>query len=82
MKAGLPSLRESLLFRSWALTTPIAPYRGHPHQQGVPHELFNDAWVRYPFSDDYFWRASDEGIWDEEGVPCWTDPSVEDVEVD
>ena len=82
MRAGLPSLREALLFRPWAFATPILPYRGTYFQRDQSHELFNDAWVRYPFDDDLFWQASDEGIRDEGGVPSWTDAPAENVEVD
>ena len=82
MKAGLPSLREALLFKPWAFATPISPYRGHEYQTGTVHKLFNDAWVRYPFDDSLFWQTSDEGIWDEEGVPSWTDPLAANVEAD
>ena len=77
MKADLPSRREALLFRSWAFATPI-----YYSQRGTAHRLFNDAWVRYPFDDDLFWQASDEGTWDEGGVPSWTDPPADNVEVD
>ena len=81
MKAGLPSLREALLFRPWAFATPIVPYRSHV-QRGTAHELFNDAWVRYPFDDSLFWQASDEGIWDEGCMPSWTDTPAASAEAD
>ena len=74
MKSGLPSLREALLFRPWAFASPLTLDRhaiDHEHQ--YCHGLFNDGWVLYPFPDDLFWNASDEGTWDEEGVPCWTE---------
>ena len=84
MKSGLPSLRETLLFKPWAFASPIIPDRHFTGQEDGPghHELFRDEWVRYPFPDDLFWHASDEGSWDEEGVPPWTDPSAGSMAVD
>ena len=82
MKTGLPSLRETLLFRPWAFASPVTLDRYSPGTDYDCHELFNDAWVLYPFPDDLFWQASDEGSWDEEGVPPWTDPWEENMEVD
>ena len=79
VKSGLPSLRESLLFRPWALASPITPDARHGEQS---HELFNDKFVLYPFPDELFWRASDEGTWDEGGAPSWADPSAESAAVD
>lgn len=81
MKAGLPTLRETLLFRSWASASPNTPEldrRGF----GNSHELFNDPWILYPFPNDLFWHASDEGNWDEEGVPSWTDPPAGNTKVE
>lgn len=83
MKAGLPTLRETLLFRSWASASPITLEQDR-RALGLTynsHELFNDPWVLYPFPDDLFWHASDEGNWDEEGVPSWTDPPAGNMEV-
>lgn len=82
MKAGLPTLRETLLFRSWASASPFPLDRQAFGLTYNSHELFNDPWVLYPFPDDLFWHASDEGNWDEEGVPSWTDPPAGDMEVD
>lgn len=84
MKSGLPSLRETLLFRPWAFSSPITVDRRAPSpgQKSRCHELFNDAWVLYPFPDDLFWHSSDEGAWDEEGVPSWTDPLTDTMGVD
>ena len=84
MKAGLPSLRESLLFRPWAFASPFTPDRSWSIQQNgkSSHWLFNDRYVLYPFPDNLFWHAFDEGSWDEEGIPCWTDPSAEGMDVD
>ncbi len=82
MKSGLPSLRETLLFRPWAFANPITFDRHAIGRDHHCHELFNDAWALYPFPDELFWHASDEGTWDEEGVPCWTDSLAESVEVD
>lgn len=64
LKSGLPSLRETLLFRPWAFTSPIMP-------------------DRRPLEDGLFWHAGDEGEWDRDGVPAWTEPVGEGViEVD
>lgn len=84
MKAGLPTLRETLLFRSWASASPTAPEldRGIYGLKSNGHKLFEDPWVLYPFPDGLFWHASDEGEWDEEGVPSWTDPPGGNTEVD
>lgn len=82
MKSGLPSLRETLLFRPWAFSSPITPdrtFNGNARRRG--HELFHDRWVLYPFPDELFWHASDEGTWDEGGVPPWTDPPAENMAV-
>ena len=82
MKAGLPSLRDTLLFRPWAFASPHLVDRQLRREEYECHELFNDAWVLYPFPDDLFWHASDEGTWDEEGIPSWTDPLAESMDVD
>lgn len=84
MKSGLPSLLETLLFRPWAFASPFTPYRHLNSQENGDggHELFQDECVLYPFPDDLFWHASDEGTWDEEGVPSWTDPSAENMAMD
>lgn len=74
MKSGLPSLRETLLFRPWAFASPITTDGSFTGQEGLnrSHDLFIDGCVLYPFPDDLFWHASDEGTWDEGGVPSWT----------
>ena len=80
MKTGLPSsLRETLLFRPWALATPLMLNRKNRGEY-YRHRFFDDAHVLYPFFDELFWDPSDEkGTGDEEeGVPCWTEPSEED----
>ena len=78
MKSGLPSLRETLLFRPWVFSSPITPDRTFNANEVGGHELFDDSCVLYPFPDDLFWHASDEGTWDEGGVPSWTDPLAVD----
>ncbi|CAF9940224.1 MAG: hypothetical protein ALECFALPRED_008485 [Alectoria fallacina] len=83
MKSGLPSLRETLLFRPWAFASPIMPDRTFADEDGEGfHDLFKDERVLYPFPDDLFWHASDEGTWDEEAIPSWTDPSAGLMAVD
>ena len=59
----LPSLRETLLFRQWALLsppqlnwTPEAPEDMHWH------ELFEGDNVRYPFEDGLFWKGDAEEL--------------------
>lgn len=70
MRIGLPSLRETLLFKRWALHAPAtvdgpSPYGAHP--------LFNDHAVLYPFPDELFWDPNDADEWVEgEGAPQWT----------
>ena len=76
MKPGLPSLRETLLFRSWAFKDTITPERqvvGSDVEHGEPHELFADERFLYPFDDDLFWKEGDEGEWDGDGVPSWVE---------
>lgn len=76
LKYGLPSLRETLLFRPWAFSNPAKPERESVESNDVSHELFDDDAVMYPFPDDLFWDASDVGTWDDgEGVPEWTVPT-------
>ena len=82
MKPGLPSLRETLLFRQWALSNPMMLNRQPRDDDSLCHESFNDAWALYPFPDELFWHASDEGTWGEDGVPCWTDPKAGSMEMD
>ena len=76
-KSGLP-LREALLFRAWAMASPLPV--NPPVTHGVSngnHPLFTEQAVLDPFpDDDLFWRPGDEGTWDEEGAPAWTTPVV------
>ena len=50
MKSGLPSLRETLLFRRWALATPPTMDRSFSGQEGGDrsHHLFIDGCILYP----------------------------------
>lgn len=75
IKAGLPTLRESLLFRSWVYPSPVPVYRPRVRYQTRegPHDLFDEKAVLYPFPDDLFWEQGDEGLWDADGVPSWTE---------
>ena len=77
MKFDIPSVREVLLFRQWAFSNPMLLNRQPVDDNDECHELFNDAWVLYPFPDDLFWQASDEGTWREPGVAPWTEPWTE-----
>lgn len=75
---GLPPFRESLLFRPWALTSPVLLDRDRHDEDGEPiptgkHVLFNEEMVLYPFPDELFWKDGDEGEWDGDGVPQWLD---------
>ena len=72
-RPDIPSLRETLLFKPWAFLSPAKPDREFQYtEDGDPgHELFEEEAVRYPFDDSLFWDSSDEGMWDEEGVPEW-----------
>ena len=65
---GQVSLREALLFRSWAFLSPAKPDRDYTTDDGAAN--FHEE-ILYPFSDDLFWHPFDEGAWDEEGVPEW-----------
>lgn len=76
-KAGLPSLRESILFRPWVFQSPTSGPRfngdgfngdGGAHR---PHRLFDQDAVLYPFPDDLFWTEGDEGEWEGDGAPPW-----------
>ena len=71
MKPKLPSLRETLLFGKWAMISPAKPVREFVDSNDGGHWLFDEEAVLYPFPDDLFWNPSDEGTWDEEGVPEW-----------
>lgn len=60
---GLPSLRETMLFRAWALRSPPNLERSHfCNDVGVTHahELFDGDKVRYPFEDELFWKGDKE----------------------
>ena len=74
VKFDILSLREALLFRQWAFSSPMMLNRQPIDDDSTCHPLFNDAWVLYPFPDDSFWHASDEGTWREAGVAPWTEP--------
>lgn len=78
--AGLPSLRESLLFRPWAFRSPRKPDREYSDIEiaNPSHDLFDEEAVLYPFPDKLFWDPTDEGSWNEGGVPTWSDVPVED----
>ena len=57
---GLPSKREALLFRPWALRT---PYTGDAYYWRVSagkHVTFHDGAFRYPFDDSLFWVGDEE----------------------
>ena len=75
LNSGLPSCREMLLFRPWALISPPVPDREFAEEISPPHELYEERGVRYPFPDPLFWDPGDEGAWDEEGVPEWVQVS-------
>jgi hypothetical protein len=75
-KPGLPSLRETLLFRPWAFCSPAKLERDFVDTEERGHELFNEEAVMYPFPDHLFWDPLDVGTWDDgEGVPEWTVPA-------
>ena len=77
MNSGLPSLRETLLFRPWALISPRKPDREYTSTQDGRHNLFDEEAVLYPFPDKLFWKPSDEGTWGDEGAPEWVEVAVE-----
>ena len=59
----LPTLRETMLFRAWALRSP--PNLGRSHfcnnvGATIAHELFDGDKVRYPFEDQLFWKGDKE----------------------
>ncbi len=73
-RVGLPTLRESLLFRPWVYYTPKRPDREYIEinaNENRAHLLFDEDRARYPFPDHLFWKVGDEGEWDGEGVPIW-----------
>ena len=75
-RVGLPTPRESLLFRPWVFYTPKVPYRDLAVEEDSiwpPHRLFDELQCLYPFPDELFWEEGDEGEWDGDGVPVWKD---------
>lgn len=76
IQRGLPSLRETLLFRPWALSSPAKPKRIFIDSDDGRSHLFDEEAVMYPFPDDLFWDPSDVGTWEDgEGAPEWTVPA-------
>lgn len=73
MRIGLPSLRETLLFKSWALHTP-ATVDGSLWSYPGAHPLYQrNNQVLYPFPDELFWDPNDADEWEEGmGAPEWT----------
>lgn len=70
VKPGLLSLREALLFRSWAFQSPAPLAHGHDDLQ--PNEDWHPIFPEnYTFSDELFWEEGDEGEWVGEGAPVW-----------
>lgn len=64
------SLREALLFRSWAFDTPaVPPWKNMVVGDDGRHPLFDEQAVLYPFPDDLFWDPQDEGTRDEASMP-------------
>ena len=75
LRPGQASLREALLFKSWAFLSPAKPDRDNITDDSTDN--FQEE-ILYPFPDDLFWHFSDEGTWDEEGVPEWVVSSGKD----
>jgi hypothetical protein len=75
VKAAMPTLRESLLFRPWVFHTPVKLSFGPVGDEyiRIAHELFHEDGVLYPFPDELFWNEGDEGEWDENEAPPWRD---------
>jgi hypothetical protein len=73
LAAAVPTIRESLLFRPWALHTPMKPRWELINRtyRNPPHDLFDEYALRYPFPDQLFWNEGDEGEWDDDGAPPW-----------
>lgn len=74
VKAPVPILRESLLFRPWVFHTPKRQQWDillAERDSRTAHPLFDENGVRYPFPDELFWKEGDEGEWDEDGAPSW-----------
>ncbi|MCJ1225639.1 hypothetical protein MMC12_002288 [Toensbergia leucococca] len=77
----LPShlpLREALLFRAWIHDRPKLSNMYYAEEVGK-HQMYSNTspFEVGPPADNLFWEAGDEGEWDEEGVPQWTDAEVE-----
>ena len=78
-RSGLPTLRESILFRPWAFYTPKIPDRTFYElndDDEAPHPLYDridEDRMQYPFPDHLFWTDGDEGQWDGDDVPLWSD---------
>ncbi|KAG8527414.1 uncharacterized protein KY384_007566 [Bacidia gigantensis] len=61
---GLPTKREALLFRAWALVSPRLHHNRYsePEEEGA-HELFGgDGAHKYPFDDSLFWKGDEEEL--------------------
>ena len=56
---GLPSQREAMLFRPWALLHPFIADSKFA-QGGRAHDLFYDGAIKYPFGDGLFWKGDEE----------------------
>jgi len=68
----LPESGEANIFRAWALQNPIMPNRENSGTTAdESHDLFADERFLYPFPDELFWQAGDEGEWVGVGVPPW-----------
>lgn len=83
IKAPVPILRESLLFRPWVFHTPKRQQWDillAERDSVAAHPLFDENGVLYPFPDELFWKEGDEGEWDEDGVPSWKVKKVQDDE--
>ncbi|KAL8800663.1 MAG: hypothetical protein Q9182_005033 [Xanthomendoza sp. 2 TL-2023] len=66
--------REARLFRPWALTRLLRVERTYVPDAKEADQVEDEMESVVDVDDDAFWRAGDEGTWDEEeGVPVWTD---------
>ena len=68
--------RDLLLFRKWVLPTPLPTFVEYYNSNGRDiisfHPLFDEKVIKYPFPNELFWNAGEEGEWDRgEGVPEW-----------
>lgn len=85
VKAPVPTLRESLLFRPWVFHTPKRQQWDimlAERDSLTAHPLFDENGVRYPFPDELFWKEGNEGEWDGDGVPSWIERKLEDQKED